>query len=632
MLGSRWRSSATGRYLIALSLVAAAMLVRLALNPVAGNRFPFFLQFIAVMVSAYYCGFGPSIAGLALATAPVMYRLLYGGDVPARSWTALIAAWLFCAFLAWLLARQWRMRTQVESSSRLAGERLEQLAVEKSQREREEQYSAQLRAIVESSEDAIISKDLDGTIRSWNHGAEQIFGYTAEEAIGKPMSLLVPPELSHEESDIIERIRGGGHVNHFETTRVCKDGRQIDVSLTISPIRDAGGRIVGASHIARDISERKEFEEQMRQAQKLESLGVLAGGLAHDFNNLLTGVVGNASLVLEEIPGDHPAHARVIEIINASERAAVLVKQMLAYAGKGRFVVQQLDLSRQISEIVPLIRASLGPGAVLDLHLAPELPMIEADPAQIQQLIMNLSINAGEAVGSAAGKISITTAARESDSERQVVLEVSDTGCGMDEDTKARIFDPFFTTKFTGRGLGLAAVLGIIRAHRGSISVESSPGNGSTFTVVLPACESLDLPEQGEPESDLRGYGAILVVDDEELVRNMARFSLQRYGYTVETARDGHNALEIFRARPQDFDAVLLDLTMPVMNGEDALREFQQVRPNVPIILSSGFSEVEALKRFADSGIAGFVQKPYTATTLARKLKQALKQGHNAPK
>jgi CheY-like chemotaxis protein len=162
--------------------------------------------------------------------------------------------------------------------------------------------------------------------------------------------------------------------------------------------------------------------------------------------------------------------------------------------------------------------------------------------------------------------------------------------------------------------------------------VESTPGNGSTFTVVLPACESLDLPDQAEPESDLRGYGAILVVDDEELVRNMARFSLQRYGYTVETARDGHHALEIFRARPQDFDAILLDLTMPVMNGEDALREFQQVRPNVPIILSSGFSEVEALKRFADSGIAGFVQKPYTATTLARKLKQALKQGHNAPR
>ena len=632
MLGSRWRASATGRYLVALSLVAAAMLLRLALNPVLGNRFPFFLQIVAVMVSAYYCGFGPSMAALALGSVPALYRVMYGGEVPTRSWVALGAAWIFCILLAWLLARQWRMRTQVESSSRLAGERLEQLALERSQREREERYSAQLRAIVESSEDGIISKDLDGIIQSWNHGAEQIFGYTAQEAIGKPMSLLVPPELSHEESDIIERIRGGGHVKHFETTRVCKDGRQIHVSLTISPIRDTSGKIVGASHIARDISERKEFEEQMRQAQKLESLGVLAGGLAHDFNNLLTGVVGNASLVLEDIAADHPAHPRVLEIINASERAAVLVKQMLAYAGKGRFVVQQLDVSRQISEIVPLIRASLGPGVALDLNLSPELPMIEADPAQIQQLIMNLSINAGEAVGSAAGKVSITTSTRESDSERQIVLEVADTGCGMDEDTKARIFDPFFTTKFTGRGLGLAAVLGIIRAHRGSISVESTPGNGSTFTVVLPACESLDLPDQAEPESDLRGYGAILVVDDEELVRNMARFSLQRYGYTVETARDGHHALEIFRARPQDFDAILLDLTMPVMNGEDALREFQEVRPNVPIILSSGFSEVEALKRFADSGIAGFVQKPYTATTLARKLKQALKQGHNAPR
>ena len=628
MLGSRSGSDAPRRYAAALGIVAAAMLLRVALNPVVGTRIPYLLQFIAVLVAARYFGFGAALVGLGLATVQPVYRALSTGTDSLRFWLALGISWTFCIALIWLLDRHRRMSGAVADSTRLAEERLKELARERTQREREERYAAQLRAIVESSEDAIISKSLDGTIQSWNHGAEELYGYSEEEAVGKPISLVVPPDRRHEENELIDRIREGERIKHFETTRVRRDGRHIQVSLTISPIRDAKGEIVGISHIARDMSERKEMEEQMRQAQKLESLGVLAGGLAHDFNNLLTGVLGNASLVQEDIDPGHPAQARIREIIQASERAAVLVKQMLAYAGKGRFVVHRLSLSRQISETIPLIRASMAPAVNLDLRLDPSLPLVEADPAQIQQLVMNLAINAAEAVGQAAGKITIATASREADKERQVVLVVADTGCGMDEATKARIFDPFFTTKFTGRGLGLAAVLGIIRAHRGSIAVESQPGQGSTFTVVLPAVASAELAEGLEPQSELRGRGAILVVDDEELVRNMARFSLQRYGYSVETANDGQSALEIFAARPQDFDAVLLDLSMPAMNGEEAMRAVREIRANVPIILSTGFSEMEAVKRFGDCGVAGFVQKPYTATTLARKLKQALRQEH----
>jgi PAS domain S-box-containing protein len=609
--------------LAALGLVAAAIALRFALNPILDKNLPYFLQFVAVLIAARNFGFGPALSGLVLATFIPLYRGITGVAGP-QYWIALVIVWSVCAGLVWLIDRYQRLNSTLESSNRLADERLEALGQERSRREREERYSAQLRAIVESSEDAIISKSLDGIIQSWNRAAEDLYGYPAKEAIGKPMALVVPPDRRQEEDNIIERIRRGLPVKHFETVRVRKDGRQIAVSLTVSPILNSLGKIVGASHIARDISERQEIEEQIRQTQKRESLGVLAGGLAHDFNNLLTGVLGNASLLQEDIEPDHPAHARIQEIIQASERAAVLVKQMLAYAGKGRFVVQRLDLSRQISEIVPLIRASLPPGVQLDLHLGSGLPLIEADPAQMQQLVMNLAINAAEAIGNEPGNVTISTAAREHDSEFQVVMTVADTGCGIDDATKARIFDPFFTTKFTGRGLGLAAVLGIIRGHRGSISVDTRLGEGSTFTVVLPAAPPPEL-ELRELHAELRGQGAILVVDVEELVRNMARFSLQRYGYTVETAPDGKTAVEIFAARPQDFDAVLLDLTMPAMNGEDAMHEVRRIRANVPIILSSGFSEVEAVKRFANDGIAGFLQKPYTATALARKLKQALR-------
>src|SRR5215813_6389502 len=277
MSGSRSWSAAPQSYAAALGVVAGAMIVRFALNPLPGSSLPYFLQFVAILAAARYFGFLPSLVGLALATTVPVYKAVSTGRDTTRFWVAMSVAWLFCLALMWLLDRHRRMRSQVEQTSRLADERLEELGLERTHREREEGYSAQLRSIVESSEDAILSKDLTGNIQSWNRGAEQLYGYTAEEAIGKPMSLVVPPDRRHEEDNIIERIRQGAPVKHFETVRVRKDGKHIDVSLTISPIYNPRGEIVGASHIARDIGERKELEEQMRQAQKLESLGVLAG-------------------------------------------------------------------------------------------------------------------------------------------------------------------------------------------------------------------------------------------------------------------------------------------------------------------------------------------------------------------
>jgi PAS domain S-box-containing protein len=590
------------------------MLLRLALQPLLGARNPYFVVYPAVLVCTRSWGVGPGVFVLVTGSAGTAALI---GD---RDWVRILLLLIVGAVTIWVVEALRRAHASAEENARVAEERLQQLGEEAAQRAREETISAQLRAVVESSGDAIISRDLNGIIQSWNLGAEQIFGYPAAEAIGQPISLLLPTDRSHEEPDIMERIRGGGLVKHFETIRRRKDGKEIPVSLTISPVHDATQKLVGASHIARDITERKELEEQLRQSQKLESLGVLAGGLAHDFNNLLTGIMGNASLAFDDLSGSNPARSHMSEILHASERAALLVRQMLAYAGKGRFVIERVNLTTQVAEIVPLVRPSISRLVDLELRLGQDLPGVEADRSQMQQLIMNLIINAAEAIGDHPGAVTISTYSRASDAEMQVVLEVKDTGCGMDAETQARAFDPFYTTKFTGRGLGLSAVMGIIRAHRGTISVESAPGKGSTFTVVLPAMA----PDTAESRPDLHGDGNILVVDDEELVRRMARFTLERCGYTIELASDGKSAVEAFAAHPLAFSAVLLDLTMPVMNGEEALERIRQIRSDVPVLLSSGFSEVEAVRRFQDRGFAGFLQKPYTASALARKIQNVV--------
>jgi two-component system CheB/CheR fusion protein len=458
--------------------VAIAVVARLALNPVLGTRLPLATVSVAIVVSARYFGAGPSIAAL-LAGAVAGFLLFADRSLgPNSDSTGLVPFLAVSLLVIWMMEALRRARLR-------ADQRLAQLNAESARLEKEQRFAAQLRAIVASSDDAIISKDLNGNIASWNRAAENILGFTAEEAIGKPVSILTPAERVREEAEMLALIRDGGHVEPCETIRQRKDGSQIQVALTVSPIYNDDGSLAGASSIARDITERKQFEQRLMQSQKLESLGVLAGGLAHDFNNLLTGIMGNASLALQAHTAE-VAQQRIAAVLEASERAALLVSQMLAYAGKGAFVVELVDLSRQVREIVPLIRATIPRSVDLDLQLADYLPPIEADRSQMQQLVMNLIINASEAIGDRPGSVCVATSASASGGEWRVVFEVTDTGCGMDEATRARIFDPFFTTKFTGRGLGLAAVTGIIRAHRGEIFVESAPHQGSSFRVVFP--------------------------------------------------------------------------------------------------------------------------------------------------
>jgi len=512
------------------------------------------------------------------------------------------------------------------------------------ERKKNEEELSRLAAIVDASNDAIMSLTPEGIVLTWNGGAERIYGYSAHEMIGHNITVLRRPDAMQEAEQKLESLRRGESLRNFEAMRIRKDGRPIWISLTASPIRNECGEVVAVSTIARDITEIKALEGQLFQAAKLESLGVLAGGIAHDFNNLLLGILGNASLARDLLPRSSDVRQMLDGVINASERAAALTKQLLAYSGKGKFIIQPLDLSGLVRDLSKLVQASIPKSVVVRQQLAPDLPAIVADMAQLQQVIMNLIINAAEAIGENAGSVTVTTAEQEIAQcqtcaatigadpitpGRYVCFEVKDTGAGMDKATMARIFDPFFTTKFTGRGLGLSAVLGIVRGHQGFIQVESSPGQGSTFKVLFPASSERFVPEtvdeeKAEKDDTVTGSGVILLVDDEELVRQAAAAMLVYLGYTVVEASDGQQAIELFQQNRSRIKLVILDLSMPVMNGEECLKCLRSIQSNVPVIISSGYGETEAARRCQAGGLAVYLQKPYTPQQLAKLVKVAL--------
>ncbi|MBX7258448.1 MAG: PAS domain S-box protein [Candidatus Hydrogenedentes bacterium] len=397
----------------------------------------------------------------------------------------------------------------------------------------------------------------------------------------------------------------------------------------------------------RDITERKEaeierrkLEAQIQHSQKLESLGVLAGGIAHDFNNLLVGIMGNAEMALSDLPLNASARIYVEDVVKAAQRASDLSRQMLAYSGKGRFVVEPVCLNDIIHEMSHLLEVSISKKAVLRFNLTNPLPMVCADTTQIRQVIMNLITNASDALGDQSGAIAVSTGVIEYDAQvflsgflcdpvaagTYVYVEVTDTGCGMDEETKARIFEPFFTTKFTGRGLGLAAVLGIVRGHKGSLKVYSEAGKGSTFAILFPICEepSVATPSATEPASAWSGAGTILVVDDEEVVRLVTGRMVSKLGFEVIHAEDGLDGVERFKADSGKIVCVLLDLTMPRMDGETALQAMRDIRADTPIILISGFNEQEVESRFAGKGFSAFLQKPFAMKDLIGALRSSL--------
>ena len=394
----------------------------------------------------------------------------------------------------------------------------------------------------------------------------------------------------------------------------------------------------------REITERKiaevkrvEMERKLLETQKLESLGVLAGGIAHDFNNLLTGIVGNAGLVRLELPPASPSASHVRQIESAALRAAELCQQLLAYAGKGRFQVESLDLNELIEGTLSLLRLSIGKQAQLQLELGRSLPVVMADATQIRQIVMNLVINAADAIGAHPGVVTLRTGSRfvrtselaswAADSGLPegdyVFLEIRDTGCGMPPETLRRIFEPFFTTKFAGRGLGLAAVLGIVRGHHGALQVTSEVGSGSTFTLYLPVGGATIATEPDVPSESTawRHSGTALVVDDEECARTVTEYVLATFGFDTVAVADGEAALAIFAAEPDRFVFVLLDLIMPGLSGKKVLARLREIRPEVRVLLVSGYTENDSASPFASGGPTAFLQKPYTRDALERKLR-----------
>jgi PAS domain S-box-containing protein len=505
------------------------------------------------------------------------------------------------------------------------------------------------RAITENAAEALLMVNARGLVSFVNPAAETLFGFSREELLGQSLAGKMSPSgadgkpLQGDDDPLLRCLATATTIQGVDAVFMARNGSRVELACSYAPIVQ-NGQVTAAVLVLHDVSERKRAEERLREAQKLESIGLLAGGIAHDFNNLLTGILGNASLAQDLLPPGSRAASILKDVVTAGERAADLTRQMLAYSGKGRFVVELVDLSRLAREITHLLRASIPKNVSLQLDLAEMLPPVEADAGQMQQVIMNLVLNAAEAIGDRQGTVQVRTAAQAVDERfrieefdraevplgRYVRLEVRDTGCGMDEATKTRIFDPFFSTKFAGRGLGLAAVAGIVRSHLGAIHLTTAPGQGSTFVVLFQAKmamakaepRSVALAEVEKPEEAAR---LILIIDDEDVVRRAAASALISNGYRVRQASGGREGVEILQEENGRISLVLLDLNMPGLSGQETLHELRKFEPDLEVLVSSGYGEEQAMNLFSGHQVSGFIQKPYTSARLLEKVARALR-------
>ncbi len=501
----------------------------------------------------------------------------------------------------------------------------------------------QLAEVVRQASELVILTDPDGVILYVNPAFERVSGYSFEEAVGKTPRLVKSGE--HDDAYYAEmwQTLKSGKVWHDDFKNRRKDGSIYEVEQSIFPIFDGGNKAVGFAAVQRDVTEQRGIEKKLRHADRVESLGVLAGGIAHDFNNLLTAILGNAGLAQKKLDDFSPAKSHIESIIQASQSAADLCRQMLAYSGKGKFIVRPVNLSELVEGMGKLITISIPKHVTMRYELDDAVPLIDADIAQIQQVVLNLITNAAEAIGEERGIITLATGRVSVDATylsgiigsehmqpgEYACLEVSDTGCGMTPEIQKKIFDPFFTTKFSGRGLGMSAMLGIVRGHKGGMRIYSEPGQGTSIKVAFPISKQsqIDLHRDDTQQAQSLATGAALVIDDEPHIREVAVAMLEDIGFApVYKAEDGAEGVECYRAHRDEIEVVLLDMTMPRMNGESCFRELRKIDPDVRVILSSGYNEQDATNRFVGKGLAGFIQKPYAPNLLAAKVDEALRR------
>jgi PAS domain S-box-containing protein len=556
------------------------------------------------------------------------------------------------------------------------------------ERKKAEAAKIALAAIVESSDDAIIGKDLNGIITSWNRGAERIFGYEEKDIIGKPITLLFPPDRIDEEPAILDRIRRGEPIDHYETVRRRKDGNLVDISLSVSPIRDSEGRIVGASKIARDITRRKQIEiemlqakealaksneelerrvkertldlelanmalrteteehkkleKQLWQAQKMESVGTLAGGVAHDFNNILNIIKGYAGLIRQNSPVDEKLTESLNIIEETVERGAYGVRQLLTLARKTESRLAVTNPNVLLLELSKLLKQTFPKTIDIALELEANLPSLSVDPNQINQALLNLCVNARDAMPGG-GKLTLKSLLvegskvqdRAATAERYVGIEVKDTGTGMDSAVRSRIFEPFFTTKSVGEGtgLGLAMVYGIVKSHNAFIDVESELGRGTTFRLYFPISNCVEqpildeMPEKNlpaEPMKTANGHKTILVAEDEEKMVNLLSKALLRNQFDVLIASDGEQAMDLYHRHREKIGVVLLDIGLPKIAGWEVVLRMKKENPNIKVIVTSGYIEPDLRSKMQQAGVQRFIQKPYNAKDVVQMLYDSL--------
>jgi two-component system cell cycle sensor histidine kinase/response regulator CckA len=507
-----------------------------------------------------------------------------------------------------------------------------------------------LQALFVASPLAVITMDFDSCVWGWNPAAERIFGWSPEEVLSKVPD-FTPPDKQQERQVLFSALANGETITGVETVRTRKDGSLIDIVYSGAPLYDAQGAITGILAVVADITERKRLEEQLRHAQKMEAIGQLAGGVAHDFNNLLTAILGNASLLLSSVREGDPYHELLRDMERAAARAAELTGQLLGFSRQTLLRLQPADLNGVIRETVAILRHTIDPRIQVAVQPAADLWTVQADAGQMNQVLMNLCLNARDAMPDG-GRLLLQTAnvRLERDQLRRhfdaragefVRLRVRDSGQGIPAEIRTRIFDPFFTTKEPGKGtgLGLAMVFGIIKQHQGWIECQSEVGQGTDFDIYLPRCAAEATPVADSPPAvpatpPVRaseapaapvggGQETILLVDDEAIIRNLGKTILQRYGYRVLLAVDGVEALEVYTAHRAEIDLVILDLTMPRLSGQDALRQLLLLDPAVRVLFSSGYSS-ELVTESDREGVLGFVNKPYRPHELAKTIRTTL--------